>query len=109
MHVSHQRPRKAHSCEGHALPWTGEEEDQRVQCIDDITGEELPWSAVRQARDQEVKYLPDLVVYEKVDERDAIARSQVTPGDTNWIDPDTAHEEGAHSNQVTTRGTRVEV
>ena len=56
-----------------------------------------------------MKYLPDLVVYEKVDERDAIARSQVTPGDTNWIDPDTAHEEGAHSNQVTTRGTRVEV
>ena len=33
----------------HALLATAEEEDQRVECIDDITGKELPWSEVRQA------------------------------------------------------------
>ena len=49
-----------------------EEEHQRVQYIDDITGKGLPWSQVRQAREQELNYLRDLGVYEKVDEREAI-------------------------------------
>ena len=31
------------------------EEHQHVVCIDDITGKELPWHAVRGAREQELK------------------------------------------------------
>ena len=58
---------------------TAEEEDQRAQCIDDITNKVLPWSAVRQAGEQELIFLRDLGVYEKVDKREAIARYQVTP------------------------------
>ena len=42
--------------------------DQDVVCFDDVTGKELPWSAVRKARELELKYLLDLGVYEKVDE-----------------------------------------
>ena len=62
-------------------------------------------SAVREARGQELKYLPATSgVYEKVDERDAIARYQVTPVDTMWID--TPSIRGAH--QVTSRGTRIQ-
>ena len=53
---------------------TPEEEDQRVQCIDDTAGEELPWSDMRQARGEGFAYLRDLGVYEKVDEREAIAK-----------------------------------
>ena len=71
---------------------TAEEEDQRDQCIEDITGKEPPWSAVRQSREQELKYLRDFGVYEKVDERDAIARYQVTPVDTRWTDTNQAFE-----------------
>ena len=55
-------------------------------CIDDVTGKELPWHAVRKAREQELKYLRDHRVYEKVDEREATAQYQVTPVDTMWID-----------------------
>ena len=43
-----------------------EEEDQVVQCIDGIV--------VRSLREQELKYLRDLGVYEKVAEREAIAK-----------------------------------
>ena len=45
-----------------------EEQEQDVICFDDITGKELPWHAVRKARELELKYLRDLGVYEKVDE-----------------------------------------
>ena len=38
---------------------------QDVIFIDDITGKELPWHAVRKARELELKYLRDLRVYEK--------------------------------------------
>ena len=64
-----------------------EEENQDVVCVDDITGKELPWHAVRKAREPELKYLRDLEVCEKVDERDATAKYQLTSIDTKWIDP----------------------
>ena len=31
------------------------DEDKFVKCSDDITGKELPWQAVKQAREQEVE------------------------------------------------------
>ena len=37
-----------------------EEQEQDVICFDDITGKELPWHAVRKARESELKYLRDL-------------------------------------------------
>ena len=40
------------------------------------------------------KYLRERGMYEKVDERDALSRYQVTPVDTKWIDTIKAFEEG---------------
>ena len=40
--------------------------------FDDI--KELPWHAVRKARELELKYLRDLGVYEKVDEKEAVTK-----------------------------------
>ena len=68
------------------------EEDQDTVCFDDVTGKELPWSEVRKARELELKYLRDLGVYEKVDEREAIEKYGVNPIDTKWIDTDKAFE-----------------
>ena len=45
-----------------------------------------------QVREQELKYLRDLGVYEKIDEREAIAKYQVTSVDTEWIDTNNAIE-----------------
>ena len=39
-------------------------EDSNVRCVDDITGKELPWTAVRRAREEELKFLRDLCVRE---------------------------------------------
>ena len=50
------------------------EEDKFIKCFDDITGKELPWQAVQHAREQELKYLRELGVYEKVDEHAAVAK-----------------------------------
>ena len=33
------------------------EEDEFIKCFDDITGKELPWQAVKEAREKEQKYL----------------------------------------------------
>ena len=44
-----------HNCEGQAVLSTAEEEDHRVQCVDDIKSQVLPWSAVCQALEQELK------------------------------------------------------
>ena len=41
------------------------EQDEFTKCFDDITGKELPWQAVKQARGKEVKYLRELGVYER--------------------------------------------
>ena len=70
-----------------------ERREQDVICIDDITGKELPWHAVRKARELELKYLRDLGVYEKVNEKEAVAKYGITPVDTKWIDTDKAFEE----------------
>ena len=69
-----------------------EEQEQDVICFDDITGKELPWRAVRKARELELKYLRDLGVYEKVDEKEAVEKYGVTPIDTKWVDTDKAFE-----------------
>ena len=66
-----------------------EEQEQDVICFDDITGKELPWHAVRKARELELKYMRDLGVYEKV----AVAKYGITPVDTKWVDTDMAFEE----------------
>ena len=70
-----------------------EEQEQDVICFDDITGKELPWHAVRKARELELKYLRDLGVYEKVDEKEAVEKYGITPVDTKWVDTDKAFEE----------------
>ena len=69
------------------------EEDKFINGFDDITGKELPWQAAKQAREQELKYLRDLGVYEKVDEHAAVAEYNVTPIDTKWVDTDKAFKE----------------
>ena len=66
--------------------------EQDVKCIDEIIGKELPWHAVRKARELELKYLRDLGVYEKVNEKEAVAKYGITPVDTKWIDTDKAFE-----------------
>ena len=40
-----------------------------------------------------LKYLRDLGVYEKVDEKEAVEKYGVTPVDTKWVDTDKAFEE----------------
>ena len=70
-----------------------EEQEQDIICFDDITGKEPPWHAVRKAREQELKYLRDLGVYGKVDEKEAVAKYGITPVDTKWVDTDKAFEE----------------
>ena len=58
------------NCEKHAMLADMEEtqgKEQDIVCFDDVTSKELPWSAVRKARELELKYLRDLGVYEKVD------------------------------------------
>ena len=42
-----------------------EEQEQDATCVDDITGKESPWHAVRKARELGLKYLRYLGVYEK--------------------------------------------
>ena len=47
---------------------------------------------MREARELELKYLRDLGVYEKVDEKEAVEKYGITPVDTKWVDTDTAFE-----------------
>ena len=70
----------------------GEEQEQDVICFDDITGKELPRHAVREAWELELKYLRDLGVYEKVDEKGFVGKYGITPVDTMWVDTDKAFE-----------------
>ena len=93
--------------ERHAMLAERVAENQNVVCVDDITGKELPWHAVLKAREQELKFLRDLGVYENVDEREAIAKYQLTPIDTKWIGTDKAFEGGAHSTLIKNRCERV--
>ena len=52
------------------------EEDEFIKCFNDIAGKELPWQAVKEAREEELKYLRDIGLYEKVDERAAVGKVQ---------------------------------
>ena len=47
---------------------------------------------MRKAREPELKYLRDLGVYEKFDEKEAVAKYKIAPVDTKWIDTDKAFE-----------------
>ena len=76
----------------HAILADVEEEEQDVIFFDDIIGKELPWHAVRKARELELKYLRDLGVYEKIDEKEAVAQYRINPLDTKWVDTDKAFE-----------------
>ena len=67
-------------------------QEQDVICFDDVTGKELPWHEVRKARELELKYLRDLGVYQKVDEKEAVEKYGLTPVDTKWVDTDKAFE-----------------
>ena len=40
-------------------------EDEFIKCFDDITGKELPWQAVKEAREKELKHLRELGLCEK--------------------------------------------
>ena len=89
VQVNHEAPRKTplrETCDAGG----NERGKSNVVCIDNITGKELPWHAVRKAREQELKYLRDLGLHEKVDEREASAKYQLTRIDTKWIDTDKA-------------------
>ena len=48
---------------------------------------------MKEAREKELMYLRELGVYEKVDERAAVAKYNVTPVDTKWVETDQAFEE----------------
>ena len=69
------------------------EEDEFIKCFDDTTGKELPWQSVKEAREKELKYLRELGVCGNVDERTAVAKYNVTPVDTKWVDSNKAFEE----------------
>ena len=46
--------------EKHAILAEIEEDEKHVICIDVVTGKELPWHTVRQAREQELKFFSRL-------------------------------------------------
>ena len=48
--------------------------------------------AVKEVREKELKYLRELGVCGKVDERAAVAKYNVTPVDMKWVDTEKAHE-----------------
>ena len=83
------------------------EEDEFIKCFDDITGKELPWQAVKEGREKELKCLRELGVYGKVDERAAVAKYTVTPVDTKWVDTDKAFEGGADADPFTNCCQRI--
>ena len=41
------------------------EEDGFIKCFDDITGKELPWQAVKEARETELRHLREFGVCER--------------------------------------------
>ena len=79
--------------EKHEMLAEVKEKEQDVICFDDITGNKLPWYAVRKARELDLKYLRDLGVYEKIDENEAVAQYKITPVDTKLVDKDKAFED----------------
>ena len=76
-----------------AIPAEAGEEDEFFKCFDDITGKKLSWHAANEARAKELKFLRELGVYEKVDERAAVGKYNVTPVDTEWVNTVRGFEE----------------
>ena len=68
------------------------DEDEFFKCFDDMTGKELPWQGVKETREKELTYLREHGVFEEVGERAAVAKYNVTPVDTKWVDTDKALE-----------------
>ena len=66
------------------------EEGEFIKCFNDIAGKGLPWQAVKQAPEQESKYLRQRGVYEKVDVQRW--QSSTSPRLTKWVDTDKAFE-----------------
>ena len=97
--------------ERHAM-LTDVEDEQKQDVIffffDDITSKELPWHAVRKARELELKYLRDLGEYEKVDEKEAVSKHGIIP-----VDKMGCHRQsfrgGAHADQITNVRERVTI
>ena len=54
------------------------EEDESIKCFDDVTGKEVLWQAVKEAREKELKYLREF----------GVAKYNVTPVDTKWVETD---------------------
>ena len=92
--------------EEHTMLWE-EKQEQDVICFDDITGKELPWHEVRGVRELELKYLRDLRVYQKVDEKEAVEKYGITPVDTKWVDTDSVRGR-ANATQITNVCDRVQ-
>ena len=63
---------------------------------------------MRKARELELKYLRDLGVCEKIDEKEAVAQNRLTPVDSEWVDTDKAFEEQPHANQITNVCERIQ-
>ena len=83
-----------------------EEQEQDVICFDDITGKELPWHAVRKESELELKYLRDLGVYGKVDEKEAGKVRNHSSGH-ELVDTDSVRRR-AHADQITNVCERVQ-
>ena len=54
-----------HNREKETRYWQRLENGSSALCIDDVTGKELPWHVVREAREQELKYFRDFGVCEE--------------------------------------------
>ena len=94
MQINYQRPRETQPRKAHDAGRCGRGTRTRTRrhLLDDITGKELPWQAVRKARELEQKYLRDLGMYENVDEKEAVEKYGITPVDTKLFDKDKAFE-----------------
>ena len=68
------------------------DKDSFIKGFEGITGKEVPWQTVKQTRGQGLKYLRELGVYDKVGEHAAVAKYDVTPIDTKWVDIDETFE-----------------
>ena len=84
------------------------EENPHVQCIDCVTGKELPHPEFRQPREQDLKYLRDIGECEKVDERGCHCTVPIHPSRHQVDRHKQSIREGAFAYQVTTCGKRIQ-
>ena len=59
-----------------------EEQEQDVICFDDITGKDLPWHAVRKARELELECLRDLECMRKLMKKRPWRSTESPPADS---------------------------